>query len=469
MSHIRGESRTQATLFPEALDDLIEEHAQVRVIDAFVGHLDLVGLGFGKAVPAATGRPGYDPADLLKLYVYGYLNQVRSSRRLEREAGRNVELLWMLNKLRPDFKTIADFRRDNAKAIVGACRAFTLFCREQGLFGAELVAIDGSKFQAVASRKQVWNYERLDRVQAAIDQRIGAYLAQLDQSDAAEPTVTKQATQAALQALMAQRERLQAISAQLEATSQYVTTEPDAKLMRTANHGHQVAYNVQTAVDAKHSLIVDFAVTQDGNDHRQLAPLAKAVKDILQVAALTVVADTGYQSGEQALQCEANGITPIVPAPTVVNPKGEFFSKAQFRYDAEQDQYRCPAGQALTRYKTDQALKTHYYTTSACADCALHAQCTAAKRRSIARSFFADWAERMNQRAIDQPTLMSRRKAIVEHPFAGLKYLLGHPRFLVRGIEKTSAEIALSVCGYNLKRTMNILGAAMMLRSWQPA
>jgi transposase/IS5 family transposase len=469
MSHIRGESREQATMFPEALDDLIAEHAQVRVIDAFVNQLDLLGLGFGRAVPAATGRPGYDPSDVLKLYVYGYLNQVRSSRRLEREAGRNVELLWLLNKLRPDFKTIADFRRDNVKAIVGACRAFTVFCREQGLFGAELVAIDGSKFQAAASRKQVWNKDRVARAQAAIDQRIVEYLAQLDASDADEPTVSPHATQAALNALSQQRERLQTISAQLENTAQHVSTEPDAKLMRTVNHGHQVAYNVQTAVDAKHSLIADFAVTNEGNDHRQLAPIARAVKQILQAKQLTVLADAGYQNGQQAKECEAHGITPIVPASAVVNPHGEYFSKDHFHYDTERDQYTCPADQRLTRYKSDQRLHSHYYTTKACAGCELKARCTAAKQRSIVRDFHADALERMNQRAKDQPALMKRRKAIVEHPFAGLKYLLGTPRFLVRGIEKVSAEMALTVCGYNLKRTMNILGAAAMIKAWASA
>jgi transposase len=469
MSYIRGQARTQSTLFPEALDDLIQEHAQVRVIDAFVGTLDMAKLGFGKANPKATGRPPYDPADLLKLYVYGYLNQVRSSRRLEREAGRNVELLWLLNKLRPDFKTIADFRKDNATAIVGACRAFTVFCREQGLFGAELVAIDGSKFQAVASRKQVWNQERLARTQAAIDRRIAEYLAKLDQGDAAEPAVKDEATQTALAALEQQRERLQAIAAKLETDTQYVASEPDAKLMRTANHGHQVAYNVQTVVDAKHALIAAFSVTNDGNDHQQLAPMAEQAKEALHAAALTVVADTGYQNGEHAKTCEEQGITAIVPAPLVVNPAGDFFSKDQFSYDAEADQYRCPAGQTLTRYKTDQARKKHYYTSDACGDCPLRKSCTASTQRSIARHFFAAFAERMNQHAKDQPEIVKRRKAIVEHPFAGLKYLMGHPRFLVRGIKKASAEVALSVCGYNLKRTMNILGAATMLKAWAPA
>jgi transposase len=467
MSHIRGQSRGQTTLFPEALEDLIEANAQVRVIDAFVASLDLVSLGFGKAIAAATGRPPYDPADLLKLYVYGYLNQVRSSRRLEREAGRNVELLWLLNRLSPDFKTIADFRKDNVSAIVGACRAFTVFCREQGLFGAELVAIDGSKFQAVAARKQVWTPARVAKAQAAIDQRIAEYLTQLDQVDADEPNASSIDTQAALQALTQQRERLQAVAAQLDGQQQHVATEPDAKLMRTANHGFQVSYNVQTAVDAKHSLIAAFEVTNDGNDQQQLLPMARKVQHALHVEHLTVVADTGYHNGEQGAACQALGITAVVPAPHVVNPAGkQFFNKDRFSYDAEHDTYRCPAGATLTRYKTDVKLKTHYYRTRDCADCPLRAQCTTAQQRSIARHYFADWAERMGQRAKDQPELMKRRSATVEHPFAGLKYLLGAPRFLVRGLHKVTAEMALSVLGYNLKRVITLRGAGELIEGW---
>jgi transposase len=465
MSHIRGESRDQATLFPEALDDLIAEDAQVRVIDAFVGQLQMASLGFSKAIPAATGRPGYDPADLLKLYVYGYLNQVRSSRRLEKEANRNVEVLWLMNKLSPDFKTIADFRRDNVKAIIGACRAFTLFCREQGLFGAELVAIDGSKFQAASSRKQVWDKKRVDQAAAAIDRQIAEYLSQLDARDTEEPAVPAGSTQAALQALTEQRERLQAISTQLNGATYYVATEPEAKLMRTAHHSHQVAYNVQTAVDAKHALIVDFAVTNDGNDYRQLAPRATAAKDTLQVNALTVVTDAGYQNGEQAKQCEENDITPIVPASSIVHTKGDFFSKERFTYEAEKDRYRCPAGKVLTRYKSDRLKQTHYYSTRACLQCPLREQCTPGKQRSIARHFFAYWAERMNTRAKDRPDIVKRRKSIVEHPFAGLKYLMGRPRFLVRGMHNASAEMALTVLGYNLKRTINILGASTLMKT----
>jgi transposase len=467
MSHIRGQSRSQTTLFPEALEDLIEVNAQVRVIDAFVESLDVVSLGFDKAIAAATGRPGYAPGDLLKLYVYGYLNQVRSSRRLEREAQRNVEVMWLVNRLAPDFKTIADFRQDNVSAIVGACRAFTLFCREQGLFGAELVAIDGSKFQAVASRKQVWTPTRVAKAQAAIDRHIAEYLTQLDQVDADEPKASSVDTQAALQALAQQRERIQAIAAQLDGVSQHVTTEPDAKLMRTANHGFQVSYNVQTAVDAQHSLIVAFEVTNDGNDQQQLLPMAGKVQHALQVEPLTVVADTGYHHGEQGADCQALGITAVVPAPRVVNPQGkQCFNKDAFVYDAEQDTYRCPAGATLTRYKTDLKLKTHYYRSGACANCPLRAQCTAAPQRSIARHFFAEWSERMNQRAQDQPELMKRRSATVEHPFAGLKYLMGLPRFLVRGLHKVTAEMALSVLGYNLKRVITLRGASQLIEGW---
>lgn len=470
MSHIRGQSRTQGTLFPEVLDDLIEKEAQVRVIDAFVSQLDMVGLGFGRAVAARTGRPGYDPGDLLKLYVYGYLNQVRSSRKLEREAGRNVELLWLLNRLRPDFKTIADFRRDNPQAIVGACRAFTLFCREAGLFGGELVAIDGSKFQAVASRKQVWTQKRVERAEAAIDRRIKEYLSDLDSRDGEESVSAQgsaQSTRAALKALQEQRERLQAIAQELKSAPQHVATEPEAKLMHTANEGHQVSYNVQTAVDGKHSLIVAFEVTNDGNDRQQLASMGKLAKEMLGVESLTVVADTGYHSGEQGKECEAQRITPLVSAPQM--SCGEPFDKERFSYDADTDSYRCPAAQTLRRFKTDQKKKAHYYRTQACFSCALRVHCTDAQRRTVMRSFFEEWAQAMDQRAKDHPEQMKRRKAIVEHPFAGLKHLMGRARFLVRGMKKVRAEMALSVWGYNLKRTINLLGARALLQRWGSA
>ena len=467
MGHIVGESRNQATLFPEVLDDLIREGSPVRVIDAFVDSLDLAGLGFDRAVAKATGRPGYSPGDLLKLYVYGYLNQIRSSRRLEREAGRNVELLWLLNKLRPDFKTIADFRKDNAKAITKACRAFTLFCRAQDLFSAELVAVDGSKFRAASSKKQVWTQSRVDSTRQSIDRRIKEYLEGLDRTDRQEPQEDPKAVESALAALRERREGLLTIEDELKTSKQFVATEPEAKLMRTAHDGMQVAYNVQTAVDAKHALIVDFAVTNDGNDHQQLAPMAEAAKSVLEAASLTIVADTGYQNGEHASRCDQQGITVIVPAPLVPNTTGKAFAQSQFRYDPEQDIYHCPAGEVLRKYKTDQGKQAYQYKTNACPNCPLRPQCTDSKFRSIARSFHADAAERMNARAKLHPDLVRRRKTIAEHPFAALKYLLGGPKLLVRGIEKASAEISLVVLAHNMKRCINIMSANQMIAAWR--
>jgi transposase len=376
---------------------------------------------------------------------------------LEQEAGRNVELLWLLNKLRPDFKTIADFRKDNAKAILQACRSFTVFCRSQCLFGAELVAVDGSKFRAASSKKAVWTSTRVESTKASIDRRIKEYLEGLDRADRQEPKDDPEAVQSALKALRERREALSEIEGKLKSQSQLVATEPDAKLMRTAQDGMQVAYNVQTAVDAKHALIAEFAVTNDGNDHQQLAPMAAAAKGALEVPSLTVIADTGYQNGEQAGQCEQNGITAIVPAPLVPNTKGKAFTQEQFAYYPEQDAYQCPAGAVLRKYKSDKLKQIHQYKTNACPDCPLKAQCTDAKFRSITRSFHAAAAERMNARAKQQPELFKRRKMLAEHPFAGLKYLLGNSKLLVRGIERASAEIALAVLAYNMKRSINIL------------
>lgn len=468
MSYIQGMHRGQATMFPEALEDLIEPDAPVRVIDAFVASLDLEKLGFVRGQPAATGRPGYDPADLLKLYVYGYLNQLRSSRRLEREAKRNVEVLWLLHRLQPDFKTIADFRKDNAEALVGVCRAFTLFCREQGLFGGLLVAIDGSKFQAVASRAQVWTKQRLVKAQGAIEQRIREYLSRLDKADAQELGEGEANTQAALERLAGERERLQSLAQQLSASGrkQLVAGEEEAQLMRMAHGQHAAAYNVQSAVDAQHALVACFEVTNECNDQRQLAPMALQAKQALGVAELTVVADTGYSNGEQAAQCAAAGITAVVPAQKPTNPEGDYFTKDQFVYDAQQDQYRCPAGQILRRYRVNRFKQCVEYRARACDSCALRARCTPARYRTIVRPFFTEWMQRMDARAKAEPQLLRRRSALAEHPFAGMKRLMGQSRFLVRGLKKATAEMSLCVLGYNLKRVIAIRGPAALIQAW---
>ncbi len=466
MGHIVGQPREQSALFPEALDDFISADHPVRVIDAFVNALDLGALSFSKVVSKDTGRPPYHPGDLLKLYVYGYLNQIRSSRRLERESQRNIEVLWLLSRLSPDFKTIAAFRQENTKALVGVCRTFTRFCRESALFGAELVAIDGSKFQAVASRKAVYTQKRIERERARIDARIGEYLTAMDEADANEACPEQKTdTQAALKGLRERADELQtmAVRMRVDGVNQHVSTEPEARLMRTAGGGHAVSYNVQTAVDAMHKLIVSHEVTNEGNDHRQLYPMASAAKAELGVDTLTVVADTGYQNGEQGSLCEATGVTAVVPSQQVVNPQGDYFDKSQFVYDAQSNTYRCPAGAVLSVRRTDRQAQVRVYGTSACGSCVLRAQCTRSKARTINRHFYAKFVEMMNQRAVDQPERMRQRHAIVEHPFGNIKRMMGNPRFLMRGLIKVRAEMALSVLSYNLKRVINIIGVPMML------
>jgi transposase len=467
MVHIQGQSRQQSTLFPEALDDFIPADHPVRVIDAFVDSLDLKALGFDGVMSAPTGRPGYAPADLLKLYVYGYLNQLRSSRRLACESKRNIELLWLLNRLEPCFKTIAAFRVEHVEALVQVCRAFTRWCHEMGLFSAQLVAIDGTKLQAVASRKQVMTPERLAREQAAIDKRIAAYLAALQTADAEAhaETTDRGSVCDALEVLAAQRAQGQTLMAHLqrEGINQYVTGEPEAKLMRTAQ-GHRVAYNAQIAVDEQHKLIVHAEVTHEGNDYRQLQPMAEAAKASLQVETLTVVADTGYANGEQARACHDAGITPIVPRPAIVNTKvAGYYTREQFDYDAETDTYRCPAGQLLHCRRTSQTQHNQQYWTTDCEACPLKGRCTDSPHRVIVRSWFEADMAAMHHRAMSDPQWLAQRRCLVEHPFGTLKWMMGTPRFLLRGLTKVRGEFALTVLTYNLKRVINLLGVETLL------
>ena len=470
MSHIKGQSRHQSTLFPECLDDVIPADHHVRVIDAFVDHLDLKVLGFALVVPAETGRPAYHPGDLLKLYVYGYLHQLRSSRRLASECARNIELLWLLNRLTPSFMTIASFRANHPQALMGVCRQFVRFCREQKLFASQLVAIDGTKLQAVASRKQVMNHKRIAREQAAIDARIGEYLAEMDETDAneAEPDPAKTVNvSAALEALRNRHEDLQRIAEALDAagSKQCVMGETDAKLMRTAQ-GHKVAYNGQIAVDTEHHLIVHAELTNEGNDHQQLQPMSEAAKAVLEVDALTVVADTGYANGKQARACTEAAIAPVVPRPQIVNPgNADCFTRSAFIYDASSDTYTCPAGQLLSAHRRSGVNETvQYWNAGACADCPLKAQCTRSKYRVIVRSDYEMDMEAMHQRAMDHRRYMKMRHSTVEHPFGTMKWMLGQPRFLVRGLYKARGEFALAVFGYNLKRVIQILGVDALIQ-----
>jgi transposase len=475
MAHIAGQSRYRSTLFPEVADDMVGADHPVRVIDAFVDTLDLAGLGFSKVEAEATGRPPYAPGDLLKLYIYGYLNQIRSSRRLEREARRNVEVLWLISRVTPSFKTIADFRKDHAKALVGVCRAFIGFCRGQALFGSELLAIDGTKIAAVASRKKVITPKKLAEQIAAIDRKIGDYLKAMDEADRQEQDAPAEGVDvtAAVEELQTRRAAIQRQAAALteQGLSQRVLGEEEARLMRTANHGHQVAYNAQIAVDAKHHLIAAFDLTNEGNDQRLLYPMAEQGKEALEVESLTVVADTGYSNGEHGERCEEAQITAIVPRAQIVNPEGEqYFGRDRFTYDAESDSYQCPAGATLSvGQMSHKEARKQYWNGKACKDCALKPQCTAAAKRIIVRGFYEDAREAMHRRAMGDRTWMKLRKSLAEHPFATLKWLMGDPRFLLRGLVKAKAELALGVLCYNLKRTINILTTQQLLPALRPA
>jgi len=473
MAHVTGQSRYQSTLFPEVLDEVVGREDPVRVIDAFVEGLDLEELGFSKVAAEEMGRPPYAPGDLLKLYIYGYLHRVRASRRLEAETRRNVQVMWLLNRLTTAFKTIADFRKDHAEAIVGVCRAFIRFCREQSLFGAELLAIDGTKIAAVASRKQVMTPQRIEKMNAAIDRKIAEYLASMDEADRQEPGSAGKGADvaAAIEALKAQKERLQCQAQDMAARGlkQKVMTEPEAKLMRTP-HGHAVAYNAQTAVDAKHKLIVAFDLTNEGNDYRQLHPMAVQGKDAVGADEVTAVADTGYSNGEHGALCERDGITAIVPRAETVNPNGkQYFSRDKFTYDRESDNWGCPAGATLSLFKTSHTQKKKEYTSRACVSCALKPQCTNAARRVIVRDFYEDAREAMHQRASADPIWMKQRRETAEHPFGTMKWLMAHPRFLVKGLKKAKAELALGVLNYNLKRVINILGVPALLQALEPS
>ncbi len=475
MHHIDGIDRDQITMFPEALDDYIGPYNPVRFIDAFVGSLDLSSLGFQRVIHADTGRPPYHPGDLLRLYIYGYLNRVRSSRRLEKETNRNVELMWLLRRLIPDFKTIADFRRDNHKAIQKVCRSFTLFCRECDLFGGELIAIDGSKFKAVNSRRRNFSKRKLNSFIKKIDQQIEDYLNDLDENDELEAEVhkpTAEEIQEKIKSLKERKGNLGKLLDELEASgeTQVSFTDPDSRSMPLGqNHGTQVGYNVQVSVDDKHKLIIDHDVTNQVTDFDQLERMAIRAKEILQVDELEVLADKGYYDGGQIKACLEEGITPTIPkANTSANRKRGLFTKQDFRYDQENDCYWCPAGEIMTfRFQTtekDRQIK--YYATSSCRACKIKHRCTRSKDgRRITRWVDEDLLDEMQRRIENNPDLLTRRKAIVEHPFGTIKLSMDQGYFLMKGIPLTSAEMSLSFLAYNIKRVINILGVPKMIEA----
>jgi transposase len=466
---VEGLERTQGTLFPDHLEDYVDENNAVRVIDAFVDALDLVDLGFVGAVPAATGRPGYHPAVLLKIYVYGYLNRIHSSRRLETEAGRNVELMWLTGRLAPDFKTIADFRRDNGKAIRGVCRQFVMLCRQIGLFGDAVVAIDGSKFKAVNNRDKNFTPAKMQRRLAELDASIDRYLTEMDAADVTEPASTMRVTQLQdrIALLKAQMAQLKAIEAEMQRSpdTQISLTDPDARSMNSRGSG-TVGYNVQAAVDADHHLIVAHEVVTTGSDRAQLAGMAEQARDAFGTEKIIVVADRGYFSGRQILACEDAEITAYVPKPLTSQAKfAGRFDKSVFVYDVDRDCYRCPAGEELTyRFTTTEAqMEIRCYMTGACGVCALKSQCTTSPQRRIRRWEHEAVLERMEERLNARPDMMQIRRQTVEHVFGTLKTWMGSTHFLTRTLDKVAAEMSLQVLAYNFKRVLKIIGVRSLM------
>jgi transposase len=468
MGHIQGANRHDVILFPERLDDYMAEDHPVRFRDAFVDALDLDACGFQRAVPAATGRPGYAPGDLLKLYLYGYLYRLRSSRRLEQETHRHVALLWLLKQLRPDHKTIANFRKNNLEPLRQVCRTFTWLGKTLDLFGAELVAIDGSKFRAVNAKERHFTQDKLKKLIVQIDERVDAYLKELDRSDDQEEQGTgggahAETLAAKIEALKQRKLLYEGFQAQLRSRGQeqLSLTDPESRAMkRGKGRGTEVCYNVQTAVDSKHKLIVACAVTNDPGDRDWLSPMALQAKEVL-ACPFDAVADVGYYHGHEVKVCLEAGITPYVARPiTSANKKLGLFSKDNFSYDSATDTYQCPAGARLTfRFDTvELGRHIRYYATSACTDCALKQQCTRNKGgRRITRWVDEQLLEEMEQRVRSRPEVMKRRKELVEHPFGTMKRWWDAGYFFMRGLEKVRTEFSLTVLAYNLRRVLNLV------------
>ena len=470
---IEGADRGQSALFPECLEDWICEDNPVRVIDVFVDELDLAELKFAAVVPEATGRPSYHPSVLLKLYIYGYLNRVQSSRRLEREAGRNVEVMWLTGRLVPDHKTIADFRKDNGPAIRKVCAQFVALCREIGLLTKASVAIDGSKFKAVNNRDKNFTNAKMERRLAQIEESVARYLSQLDTADLQEPSEALAVKTAHLKdklaKLASEMERLKAIERAMLASSdqQISLTDPDSRSMATSGRGSGVVgYNVQVAVDTEHHRIVTHEVTNTGSDRAQLAKVALQAKTVLGADRLDVVADRGYFNSPEILACEQAHITVTLPKPMTSGAKSEGrFGKQDFVYLPMEDVYRCPAGEKLTyRFTREEAGKTvHRYWTTACPRCPLKAQCTPGAQRRITRWEHEHLLEAVQQRLDANPQAMRVRRETAEHPFGTLKMRMGATHFLMKRLPKVATEMALHVLAYNLTRVMNIIGVKPLL------
>jgi len=474
MGYIEGEDRNQIILFPESIDEYVNDNNSVRIIDEYIKQLDLKILDFKRAVNPSLGRPPYHPKDMLKLYLYGYLNRIRSSRRLEQEASRNLEVIWLLRKLKPKFKTIADFRKDNKQALKKVFRDFTNLCDEWGLFGKELIAIDGSKFRACNAKKNNYNPKKLERHLKYLDEKIDKYMQELDQVDRVEASFKKPdapTIEEKIQQLRDRREKYASYQKKLKQSGDHEisTTDPDARLM--ANHNNvEVSYNVQTTVDAKHKLIADFKVTCKPNDLGQLAPMALRAKKPFENRTFEVLADKGYYQAQDLKKCTENGITVYITKQTYANgTKDQAFYADQFKYDPAKNVYLCPAGKELYYYrarkKDGKIIGYEYRNDAVCKDCEFKSRCTSAKKgRSICRHVDQDFLDRIDLQTKRNMEKYKLRQMIVEHPFGTIKRGWGAYFFLTRRKVSVSTEISLSFLAYNLKRAINILGTEEILR-----
>jgi transposase len=471
---IEGEERTQSVLFPDRLEDWVAEDNPVRVIDVFVDEMDLGVLGFERTVPAATGRPGYHPGTLLKIYIYGYLNRVQSSRRLEREAQRNVELIWLTKRLMPDFKTLADFRRDNGPAIRKVCARFVMLCRKMNLFTEAMVAIDGSKFKAVNTRDKNFTRHKIKVRLEHLEASIGQYLNELDRADREPASVLGSRVlhlQDKIAAVKAEMRKIGEIERELEkAPDQQVSlTDPDARSMNSAGKGTGiVGYNVQTAVDTKNHMIVAHEVTNVGHDRNALTEMAKQARYATWQPEMTVLADRGYFNGPEILKCDQAGFIPMVPKPLTSGAKAQGrFDKRDFVYDAKRDEYRCPAGKrAIYRFTRDEdGMRIHRYWSSDCRTCKIKEQCTPANERKISRWEHEGVLEAMQRRLEATPEASKWRRRTVEHTFGTLKAWMGATHFLTKTLPRVRTEMSLHVLAYNMKRAMAILGVQGLIQA----
>jgi transposase len=479
--HVNGTHRDQTILFPDTLDEYVDEGNPVRFIDAFINSLNLEKLGFKHALPSDIGRPSYDPSDLLKLYVYGYLNQVRSSRKLERECHRNVEAMWLMKKLAPDFKTIADFRKDNVDCIKPVFKEFVYLCRSLDLYGAQIVAIDGSKFKAVNSKSNNLNEKTVALRLKRVEEKIAEYFREMDENDKADSgkaeSLKVYELKEKINKLEEKKQLYEQVQSQMKQTGQKEVslTDPDSRLMRVDSQRLDVCYNVQTSVDAKKHLIVDYDVINNSTDHHQLVNDAKAAKQTLGVERLEVTTDKGFYVMKDLKDCEQEGVTVFMPIPATVNPHKKYgvpepkFYTDKFFYDSVRDVYVCPAGEELGFWKCihkDSPERGRVYKMACCALCGLRSKCTRNKRgRIIFRGEFEDAVERLRSRlgASEGKEGLKLRRELAEHPFGTMKRAFNQGYLLLKGMRKVKGEVGFTMLAYNMRRAINILGVGMLI------